>query len=161
MPNKDVIRLFWQESSPRIIRQWTNNTSMFCSSECEEHRVSTPIQSVSEPKHLEPTWINAHIKYLLSDTTKHSSQSLKGLKQLGELNEIENKQRSNWNQTWPTYVAKKKKNLFTTWILNETNSQKFCWYGVYIAQRKISFNTCQVLLSCSVLGCVSFGLLRS
>lgn len=56
---------------------------------------------------------------------------------------------SNWNQTWPTNVAKKPVHYEDFKILNYFT--KFCWYAVYIAERKISFNSCQVSLSCSVL----------
>lgn len=154
MPNKDVLRLFWQESSPRIIRQCTNNTSTFCASECEEHRVSTLIQSVSGSKYSEPSWINAH-NNTCYHTTKHSSQCLKRFKTIW-WTKWKGKQANETKRGQPML----QKNLFTTRILKETTLQKFCWYGVYIAERKISFNTCQVSLSCSVLECVSFGHLR-
>lgn len=154
MPNKDVIRLFWQESSPRIIRQSTNNTSTFCASECEEHRVSTLIQSVSGSKYSEPSWINAH-NNTYYHTTKHSSQCLKRFKTTWW---------TKWRRKQPTETKRGQPMLQKKPVhyedLKETTLQKFCWYGVYIAERKISFNSYQVSLSCSVLECVSFGHLR-
>lgn len=130
MPNKDVIRLFWQESSPRIIRQCTNNTSTFCASECEEHRVSTLIQSVSGSKYSEPSWINAH-NNTYHHTRKHSSQCLKRFKTIS------------WTKWKGKQAAETKcgqpmlqKNLFTTRILKDTTLQKFCWYGFTLQRER-------------------------